>query len=210
VAWREASGDHQVDTDGRRILLGVRQPVAPTNLSRKEAAAPSVDPRELGGVGAGWRAVVARRAHTLTVGRGGDPVSKKQALRGSEKLMAAWNTRALTDDSVKEIAAALDASPAKVVGANVVGGAQPVGLTLSLAYEGDDVPWCGNDILFWLRWHINHGGGGIHPPRIIINGIPFPDLIRMELDFGHVGPGPELGGLGGELGGKLGGGVIGG
>ncbi|HEU4730284.1 MAG TPA: hypothetical protein VFT22_20445 [Kofleriaceae bacterium] len=129
-------------------------------------------------------------------------MSNKHALRGSEKLIAAWNTRALTDESVKEIAAALDASPAKVLAANVVGGTHATGLTLSLAYEGDDVPRCGNDILFWLRWHINHGGGAVHPPRIIINGIPFPDLVRMELDFGHVGPGPQV--LGGELVGAIG------
>ena len=115
-------------------------------------------------------------------------MTRKLAKRGSERLMAAWNARALTEESVKEIAAALEASPATVLGANVIGGAHPTGVSLSLAYEGDDVPLCGNDILFWLRWHINHGGGGVRPPRIIINGIPFPDLVRIELDFGHVGP----------------------
>ena len=130
-------------------------------------------------------------------------MSKKFAKRGSERLMAAWHARALTEESVKEIAAALEASPATVLGANVIGGANPTGITLSLAYDGDDVPSCGNDILFWLKWHINHGGGGVRPPRIIINGIPFPDLVRLELDFGHVGaPGlPDAGAIrGGALG----------
>ena len=105
--------------------------------------------------------------------------------RGSEKVMAAWKARILTEASVKEIGAALDKSPAKIEGATFVGGENPTGFRLSLAYEGDDGPWCGNDIAFWLKWHQNHGGTP-RPPRIIINGIPFPDLIRMELDFGHV------------------------
>ncbi len=122
----------------------------------------------------------------------------KAAKRGSEKLMAAWRARALTEESVKEIAAALDKSPAKVEGAAVAGGASPTGVRLSLRYDGDDGPWCGNDILFWLKWHLSHGGGGVvRPPKIIIDGIPFPDLVRMEIDFGHVGdPGPvEIGNI---------------
>jgi hypothetical protein len=123
-------------------------------------------------------------------------MDKKCATRGSERLMAAWQARALTEESVREIAEALDGSPATVLGASVIGGAQPTGVTLSLAYEGDDVPRCGNDIQFWLRWLQKNGGGVIRPPRILINGIPFPDLIRIELDFGHVGPsaGPGLDG----------------
>ena len=106
-------------------------------------------------------------------------------LRGSEKLLAAWKTRALTEEAVHEIAEALDKSPAKVEGASVIGGAEATGVRLSLAYEGDDGPWCGNDILFWLTWHRKYGGV-VKPPRIIINGTPFPDLVRVELDFGRV------------------------
>jgi hypothetical protein len=121
--------------------------------------------------------------------------------------MAAWHARGLTEASVREIAAALEESPATVVGAKVVGGASATGVTVSLAYEGDDVPRCGNDILFWLKWHLTHGSVGVHPPRIIINGVPFPDLVRLELDFGNVGnpavaPATQLAG---ELGGGLGG-----
>lgn len=45
----------------------------------------------------------------------------------------------------------------------------------------------------------------MRPPRIIIDGIPYPDLLRMDLDFGHIddrapgprGPGGGFGGLGG-------------
>ena len=107
--------------------------------------------------------------------------------RGSEKLMAAWKTRALTEELVREIATQFEKSPAKVETADVVGGATPTGVRVRLRYDGDDGPWCGNDILFWLRWHLEHGTGGVvKPPKIIINGMPFPDLVRMELDFGQV------------------------
>jgi hypothetical protein len=109
----------------------------------------------------------------------------KQAKRGSEKLMAAWKSRALTEESVREIASALEKSPATVEAANVVGGANATGVSVALRYDGDDGPWCGNDILFWLKWHLTHGGV-VKPPRIIINGIPYPDVVRLELDFGHV------------------------
>ncbi len=121
--------------------------------------------------------------------------------RGSEKIMAAWQARVLTEDSVGEIAGAFEKSPARIEGATVVGGEHATGLRLSLAYDGDDGPWCGNDILFWLKWHLRHGGV-VRPPRIIINGIPFPDLVRMEIDFGHVGEQvPGLRDLAGEFGG---------
>ena len=78
--------------------------------------------------------------------------------RGSEKLMAAWKARALTEESVREIAEALDKSPAKLEGAEVVGGGTATGVRVSLRYDGDDGPWCGNDILFWLKWHLQNGG----------------------------------------------------
>ena len=102
--------------------------------------------------------------------------------------MAAWKARALTEDAVKEIATQFDRSPAVVESADVVGGATPTGVRVRLAYSDDDTPICGNDILFWLKWHRLHGGGTPKPPRIIIDGTPFPDLVRMELDFGHVSP----------------------
>jgi hypothetical protein len=107
-------------------------------------------------------------------------------MRGSEKVIAAWNSRVLSEESIGEIAKQFEESPATVETADVVGGAQPTGLRVMLRYDGDDGPWCGNDILFWLKWHLGHGGV-VKPPKIIINGIPFPDLVRMELDFGHVG-----------------------
>lgn len=122
--------------------------------------------------------------------------------RGSVKVMAAWKARTLTEESIREVASQLDQSPATVEGAEVVGGANATGLRLSLRYDGDDGPWCGNDILFWLKWHRTHGGGSPRPPRIIIDGTPYPDLVRVQLDFGHVGQGvlnvQDLGRLRGE------------
>ncbi len=106
--------------------------------------------------------------------------------RGSEKLLRAWKSRALTEESIKEIAGALEKSRGQVEGVNFVGGENATGLQLSLAYTGDDGPWCGNDIQFWLQWLLKHGGSGvIHPPRIIINGTPWPEIIRLELNFGQ-------------------------
>lgn len=107
--------------------------------------------------------------------------------RGSEKLLAAWKGRALTDESVREIADALAQSAGTVERAAIVGGADGNGARVSLSYSGDDTPICGNDIAFWVKWHLRHGGTP-RPPRIIIDGIPFPDIIRMELDFGNVHP----------------------
>jgi hypothetical protein len=122
--------------------------------------------------------------------------------RGSEKLLDAWKHRAITEESVREIAESFDKSPAKLQEASVFGGANATGMRVALNYEGDDVPWCGNDILFWLKWHRTHGGI-VRPPRIIIDGTPFPDLVRMELDFGHVGGDrlemPNLAGTAGGL-----------
>jgi hypothetical protein len=121
--------------------------------------------------------------------------------RGSEKLLAAWKTRALTEESMREIATAMDKSPARVESATLFGGGNPSGLRLELSYAGDDIPICGNDILFWLKWLRKNGWGG-RPPRIIINGIPFPDVLHVQLDFGRVdGAAPELPSLEGQLGG---------
>jgi hypothetical protein len=117
--------------------------------------------------------------------------------------MAAWRARALTEEAVKEIASQLERSPAVVESADVIGGAAPTGVRVRLAYRGDDTPICGNDILFWLKWHRVHGGRP-KPPRIIIDGTPFPDLVQVELDFGHVSPPPTS-----ELGGGLTGGGFG-
>jgi hypothetical protein len=103
--------------------------------------------------------------------------------RGSAKLLDAWRTRTLSDESIEEIAKAIDKSPATLERAHVSGGAEPTGVQVSLRYEGDEVPFCGNDLQFWLQWLRTHGGKP-RPPRIIIDGIPFPDLVHVDLEFG--------------------------
>jgi hypothetical protein len=106
--------------------------------------------------------------------------------RGSEKLLAAWKSRVLTDEAFKEIAGELEKSPAVIEEVSVVGGANATGVMMTLSYSGDDIPRCGNDLAFWLKWHRVYGGR-MRPPRILINGIPFPDLLRVQLEFGDVG-----------------------
>lgn len=108
-----------------------------------------------------------------------------QEKRGSEKLMAAWNARALTEAAVREISEALDKSPATVESVQVQGGSTPTGLQMTLRYDGDDVPWCGNDIAFWLKWHRRHGGV-VHPPKILVDGAPWPEIVRLQLGFGNL------------------------
>jgi len=112
----------------------------------------------------------------------------KRTNDGGERFAAGRAPRLLTDESMREIAAALAASPAIVLSGHIVGNDHPTGVMLSLAYEGDDVSACGVDILFWLRWHAVHGNGEVRPPRIIVNGArELPELVRLELDFGDVG-----------------------
>lgn len=130
-----------------------------------------------------------------------------QKMRGSEKLLSAWRNRTLTDAAVQEIGKTLDESPAQVLGVRVVGGASPTGLQVSLAYEGDDIPRCGNDISAWLQWLRQHGGVP-KPPRILINGQPYPEVLKLVLNYGDVGqtlpveiPSFEPRQFGGELGG---------
>jgi hypothetical protein len=57
----------------------------------------------------------------------------------------------------------------------------------------------------WLRWRLKFGGSG-RPPRILINGQPFPELVHMQLDYGNTLDG--LPGAGGEVGKEGVGGVI--
>ncbi len=123
-------------------------------------------------------------------------------VRGSSKLMAAWKARTLTEESYREIVNAFEKSRGKVESAAVFGGDNPSGLRLSVRYDGGDVPTCGNDILFWLKWHMIYGGTP-RPPHIIINGIPIPDLARLQLDFGNVSEGVQVRAGGAEPGGML-------
>lgn len=108
--------------------------------------------------------------------------------RGSEKLLKAWKTRVITEESIREIANELDKTPAVVEEVGFVGGENPTGMRLALRYDGDDVPFCGTGIQLWLQWLRHHGGSGvvITPPRIIVNGTPWPEYVQLILDFGQV------------------------
>ena len=103
--------------------------------------------------------------------------------RGSERLLAAWKSRELTEEAISEIANGFDESPAVVESVRIHGGASASGVSATVSYDGDDIPYCGNDIRFWLHWHLRHGGAP-RPPRIIIKGTPVPEQVRLDLDFG--------------------------
>jgi hypothetical protein len=115
--------------------------------------------------------------------------------RGSDMVMAAWKAR-LDDDQVAEIAKQFDDSPATVEKVTVHGGTGSTGATgmsLTLSYSGDDTPRCGNDIQFWLEFLRKHGGQIPDRIPIIINGIPYPEIVRVVLDFGQVETGFDAG-----------------
>jgi hypothetical protein len=104
-------------------------------------------------------------------------------VRGSERLMAALNSR-LTEESIGDIARILDSSPGVVEDIEVHGDAEPTGVSLTVSYSGDDGVWCGNDIRFWWEWMRKHGGVP-KPPRIIINGTPWPDFLKLKVTYGR-------------------------
>ncbi|MGH9244269.1 MAG: hypothetical protein ACRD29_08115 [Acidimicrobiales bacterium] len=110
-----------------------------------------------------------------------------EAERGSAKLLAAWTERrtVLTDDDLNEIAGELEQSPARVEDVRFFGGSETIGLAFSLAYHGDDVDWCGNDLGWLLRLKKKFGGYS-NPPVVIINGTPWPDFAIVAASFGEV------------------------
>jgi hypothetical protein len=105
--------------------------------------------------------------------------------RGSEKIRGAWENRGLTEEGIREIEENFEKSSGTVEQAHLVGGDTPTGLLLSVSYSEDDVPRCGNDLSFWLYWHRKYGGV-VRRPKIIINGTPWPDVVRVQLGFGNV------------------------
>ena len=119
-------------------------------------------------------------------------------VRGSEKLKFAWENRALTEQAVAEIGEALDASAGSVEQVRVPGGREAVGIEVSKRYAADDGDVCGNDIAFWLKWLGRHGGGGgYRPPKVIINGIPWPIEVLVTYTFGRAeAPVRQVGDLG--------------
>ena len=122
--------------------------------------------------------------------------------RGSEELLEAWRQRAAIDDElVAELAQALQDSPAEVEDVSFSGGDHPSGARLSLAYSGDDIPICGNDLqwlLELLRKRKKVGGEIV----VIINGRPALDRVILEAALGSERINPQL-----EIGEQLGAGL---
>jgi hypothetical protein len=115
--------------------------------------------------------------------------------RGSTRLREAWAQKGfqLNDESVGEIVEQLDDSPATVDDVVFHGGAEPTGVSVGLTYADDDVPICGNDLTFWLKWHIHHGVTIDQVPHIIINGRPHPEFVKLNLGFGAGMPSEQRG-----------------
>ena len=106
-----------------------------------------------------------------------------EAKRGSDKLRAAWEQRQLTEESVYEIADALAESPASVDAVEFHGGGSPTGVSVSLSYSGDDIDYCGNDIISWVKWSRRYGTSLGRP--ILIDGV-WPEILRVTLPFGQI------------------------
>jgi hypothetical protein len=97
---------------------------------------------------------------------------KMKRVRGSEKLLASWRQSA-SEGTAQSGAGKI--SRRKTVGIAVAAGVLGAGVfpaSSASAYGGDDIPPCGNDILFWKKL-IPTGGSTV--PRVIWKGIPWPD-----------------------------------
>lgn len=109
-----------------------------------------------------------------------------ESTRGSEKLLTAWKERqALTDESVSQIAELLDSSPAEVESVEFHGGAEPTGVSLGLAFSGDDVELCPRFFKDLFEWLKTQPGRGPIVGDVIINGTPRIDLARVNLSIGE-------------------------
>ncbi len=106
--------------------------------------------------------------------------------RGSEKLLAAWKARQLTDQSVQDIAEGLGKSSAEVHSIEFHGGARPTGVAVGLTYRDGTIEECGTDITLWLAWLRRYAAEVEFDRRILIDGV-WPDLLTVTLPFGNVG-----------------------
>ena len=105
-------------------------------------------------------------------------------LRGSARIEKAWKSRALTEESVKEIIEGLGQTKGQIETVDVSGGNSASGMRVGIRYDAELVSWCGNDMTFWLEW-LRKYGGRPRKPIIIINGKPVPDELFMQVDFGN-------------------------
>lgn len=110
-------------------------------------------------------------------------MAEAKYLRGSELVLQAWKNRQahLTEDFVKELSEILAQSPGKVQSVEFEGGAAPHAATLSIAYDGEDIPICGNDLRLLHKLTGKHGISG---PVVIINGVPALDRMNLEVQLG--------------------------
>ena len=110
--------------------------------------------------------------------------------RGSARLLKAFEERGvvLSEDLVRGLAEALDGSEAKLGGAWVAPGTEPTGFGMSLAYDGEDLPRCGNDMQWLLELLRKYGTGGVPTIDVIINGRPRIDRALLLVSVGAIDP----------------------
>lgn len=114
--------------------------------------------------------------------------------RGSEKLRKAWAAReVVTEESVAGLAELLDGTAGTVESVQFHGGAQPSGVSLGVAFSGDDAELCPRfvkDLLGLL--------GGSRLPElttatVLINGTPAFWRAIVTVGEGPVQTGPAAG-----------------
>jgi hypothetical protein len=112
------------------------------------------------------------------VGEGG------RAERGSAVLLKAWQSGVirLNDEVVTGLSEVLNGIQGRVETARVAEGREAV--AVEIAYD-EDTPQCGNDLSLVFRW-IRDVGSDI-PVRVLINGVPAFDSVRVVLEVGNVG-----------------------
>jgi hypothetical protein len=104
--------------------------------------------------------------------------------RGSAVLLTAWQSGVikLNDEVVTGLSEVLNGIQGRVETARVGEGRESV--AVEIAYD-EDTPQCGNDLSLLFRWI--HDAGGDIPVRVLINGIPAFDSVRVVLEVGNVG-----------------------
>jgi hypothetical protein len=106
--------------------------------------------------------------------------------RGSAQLLDAWKAGVvhLDDTIVTGLSEVLNGIQGRVEGARVLGAEHAEAVSVDIAYDGEDVPRCGNDVALILR-HLGQVGGAV-PVHVIINGVPALDALRVTLEVGNV------------------------
>jgi hypothetical protein len=105
------------------------------------------------------------------------------AERGSAVLLKAWQAGVirLNDEIVTGLSEVLNGIQGHVETARV--GESRGAVAVEIAYD-EDTPQCGNDLNRLFRWI--HDFGGDIPVRVLINGVPAFDSLRVLLEVGNV------------------------